>query len=115
MRPTIVLVALLGALGGACTGENPLSSTAPPTSAPPSTTTEAPVSSFQLKRRPGDPPRTTEGAPHVQLSQTSSYEMLAELKAWAFSLPGIVELPSVVPQSGTRAPSLRTWTPTRMP
>ena len=47
-----------------------------------------------LPPRQGGRPRVTDGIPHVQLDQTASDEMLAELSAWAFSLNGVVEQPS---------------------
>jgi phospholipase/carboxylesterase len=51
---------------------------------------------LQLDRRPGDPPRVTDGVPHIQLTQNASQEMIAELAAWAFSRPGVVEKLTVV-------------------
>jgi len=56
-----------------------------------------------LPIRQGERPRVTDGIPHVQLGQTASEEMLAELTAWAFSLDGVVEQPSRASLPGARA------------
>ena len=56
-----------------------------------------------LPPREGEQPRVTEGIPHVQLDQTASDEMLADLSAWAFALDGVVEQPSRASLPGTRA------------
>ena len=56
-----------------------------------------------LPPRQGGRPRVTDGIPHVQLDQTASDEMLAELSAWAFSLDGVVERPSRASLPGARA------------
>jgi hypothetical protein len=56
-----------------------------------------------LPTRRGGRPRVTDGIPHVQLDQTASDEMLAELSAWAFSLDGVVEAPSRASLPGARA------------
>jgi len=56
-----------------------------------------------LPPRKGEPPRVTDGIPHVQLDQTASDEMLADLSAWAFSLDGVVEQPSRASLPGARA------------
>ncbi len=58
---------------------------------------------FTLPTRQGTPPRVTDGIPHIQLDQTASAEMLAELSSWAFSLDGVVEQPSRASLPGTRA------------
>ena len=58
---------------------------------------------FTLPTRQGTPPLVTEGIPHIQLDQTASAEMLAELSSWAFSLDGVVEQPSRASLPGTRA------------
>jgi hypothetical protein len=56
-----------------------------------------------LPIRQGERPRVTDGIPHVQLDQTASDEILAELSAWAFSLDGVVEQPSRASLPGARA------------
>jgi hypothetical protein len=56
-----------------------------------------------LSPRQGGRPRVTDGVPHVQLDQTASDEMLAELSAWAFSLDGVVERPSRASLPGAKA------------
>ncbi len=58
---------------------------------------------FSLPAREGESPRVTNGIPHIQLDQTASDDMLAELSAWAFSLDGVVEQPSRASLPGTRA------------
>ena len=56
-----------------------------------------------LAPRKGERPRVTDGIPHVQLDQTTSDEMLADLSAWAFSLDGVLEQPSRASLPGARA------------
>ncbi len=56
-----------------------------------------------LPTRQGERPQVTHGIPHVQLEQTASDALLAELSAWAFSLDGVVERPSRASLPGTRA------------
>lgn len=58
---------------------------------------------LDLPPRPGEPPRVTDGIPHIQRDQTSSGETLAELAEWAFSLKRVVERPSLVSLPGARA------------
>ena len=61
---------------------------------------------FALPSRQGAPPQVTDGIPHIQLDQTASDEMIAELSAWAFSLDGVVEQPTQASIPGTRALTL---------
>ena len=68
---------------------------------------------FTLPSRQGAPPQVTEGIPHIQLDQTASDEMLAELSAWAFSLDGVVEQPSQASLPGTRALTVASDLPAR--
>ena len=56
-----------------------------------------------LSPRKGERPRVTAGIPHIQLDQTSSEEMLADLSVWAFSLDGVLERSSQASLPGTRA------------
>ena len=58
---------------------------------------------FTLPTRKGESPRVTNGIPHIQLDQTASDDMLAELSAWAFALDGVVEQPSRASLPGTKA------------
>ena len=56
-----------------------------------------------LSPRRGERPRVTDGIPHVQLDQTASDEMLADLSAWAFTLDGVLERPSRASLPGAKA------------
>ena len=88
--------------GDTTTTNAPLTQPAAPTTKPQPTEPTV-TQTLDLPPRPGDQPSVTEGVPHIQLDQTSSDEVLAELAAWAFSLDGIVELPSLTSLPGARA------------
>ena len=59
--------------------------------------------SLLLSARPGEKPDVTSGIPHVQLDQTSSDELLAELSMRSFALEGVVEQPRRASGPGARA------------
>ena len=58
---------------------------------------------LKLPPREGERPGVTSGIPQIQLNQTASEEMLAELSEWAFSLDSVVERPSRASLPGARA------------
>ena len=84
---------------GATTAKPP-STTGPPTQDNTGDTTQT---DFALPTRQGESPRVTTGIPHIQLDQTASDDMIAELSEWAFSLDGVVEQPSRASLPGTSA------------
>ena len=108
-RAIATAVGLVAIISGGCTsaGESTSTSAADTQSGAPTTktpTTETTVTQMlDLPPRPGDQPSVTDGVPHIQLDQNSSDEMLAELAEWAFSLNGVVELPSQASLPGARA------------
>ena len=65
--------------------------------------TGASEQSLLLSARPGEKPDVTVGIPHVQLDQTSSDELLAQLSMRSFALEGVVEQPSRASGPGARA------------
>ena len=108
-RATALVIGLLAIASAGCTvGNEPTTTNAPatppaaPTTKPQPTETTA-TQTLDLNTRPGAQPSVTDGIPHIHLDQTSSDEVLAELAEWAFSLDGIVELPSLASLPGARA------------
>ena len=103
------MIGLLATASAGCTVESEPTTTNAPTTQPAAPTTQPQptettvTQTLDLTPRPGDQPSVTDGVPHIQLDQTSSDEVLAELAAWAFSLDGIVELPSLASLPGARA------------
>ena len=67
----------------------------------PTMSTSAPL--FALPRRPGPRPRTTPTNPHQQLDQHPNEAVIERLAGRLFSLPGVVEAPSMVSVPGARA------------
>lgn len=59
--------------------------------------------SFELPPRPGPRPRTTDCAPHEQVSQNSPAEVHALFKARAFELPFVERRPSGISVPGAEA------------
>ena len=92
----VLLLGIAALISASCTGENQHDTTT-------DVTASHAVESLDLPARPGEPPNVTEGIPHIQLDQTSTDEMLAELASWAFSLDEVVEQPSRVSLPGARA------------
>ena len=80
---------------------------APPvstTAAPTATTEPGPArETISLPDRPGEPPRVTDGVPHLQINQGSPRDVYDELVAFAFSLEGVVRGPSVTGLTNTPA------------
>ncbi len=68
---------------------------------------------FTLPARKGESPRVTNGIPHIQLDQTASDDMLAELSGWAFGLDGVVEQPSRASLPGAKALTVTPELPVR--
>ena len=104
-----ILIGLVAIAWAGCTVGSEPTTTFAPTTQPaspitkPQATETTVTQMLDLPPRPGDQPSVTEGVPHIQLDQTSSDEMLVELAEWAYSLDGIVELPSLASLPGARA------------
>ena len=64
-------------------------------------------SAFDIPKRTGDGPKTTNSMPHSQLDQNTSKEMVDKLAEWAFSLKAVEEHPSAISLPGARALWLR--------
>ena len=108
-RASALVIGLLAIASAACTGQSEPTTTNAPTTQPAAPTTKPQATettvtqTLDLPPRPGEQPSVTDGVPHIQLDQTSSDALLSELAAWAFSLDGIVELPSLASLPGARA------------
>ena len=107
-----IVIGLVTIASPGCTVGSEPTTTISPTTQPTTVTTQPPATettvppTLDLLPRPGGQPSVTEGIPHIQLDQTSTDEMLADLADWAFSLERIVELPSLASLPGARALSV---------
>ena len=62
------------------------------------------MAEFRLPEREGERPKTGDHVPHLQLSDTSPPEFVAELMEWAVNnLPDVREEPTRISVSSTRA------------